>query len=170
MKQMPQEHITTVLTALFAPTDAVTPQTNPIIVYGLVFVLMAALALGLWAARPFRRGLGQKPLTPRPDDADGLPWMPGGDIFGTDDDEPAQPTPALARAAPTYQPPYQPEPTYRPAPPYQPPPNYQPPPTYQPEPTYRPSAGAPQFSNPGPTAPPQSQPGAPRNPWSTGGQ
>jgi hypothetical protein len=152
MKQMPQDHLTTVLTALFAPAEAVTPQTNPIIVYGLVFVLMGATALALWASRPFRRGLGQKLLTPRPDDADGLPWMPGGDIFGNDEVEPTQPTPAPARAAPTYQPP----PTYQPL--------------YQPEPTYRPLPGAPQFSDPAPTAPPQARPAAPRNPWSTGGQ
>lgn len=96
---MPQEHLTTVLTVLFAPTEAATPQTNPIIVYGAVFVLLGAVAFALWAARPFRRGLGQKPLTPRPDGADGLPWMPGGDIFESAD----QPAPT-----------YQPDPTYQP--------------------------------------------------------
>ncbi|MEP7159277.1 MAG: hypothetical protein ABI797_07600 [Chloroflexota bacterium] len=95
---MPQEHLTTVLTALFASGELVTPQTNPIIVYASVFTLLLAVAVALWASRPLSRGLGQKPLTPRPDDEYGLPWMPGGDIFGAD--EPAEAT--------------QPEPTYRP--------------------------------------------------------
>jgi hypothetical protein len=104
---MPQEHIATILTPLFAPAEAATPQTNPLIVYGAVLVIMAAVALALWASRPVRRGLGQKPLTPRPDGPDGLPWMPGGDIFDSED-------------RPTYQPTYQQPPTYQPQPPYRP--------------------------------------------------
>ena len=152
---MPQEHLTTVLTALFASGELVTPQTNPIVVYGAVFALVLAVAIALWASRPLSRGLGQKPLTPRPDDEYGLPWMPGGDIFGAD--EPAEATPETRRPVPT-----SPPPTYQL-------PTYQQPPTYQPEPTYRPQAGAPRFSNPAdPNAPRQTRPAAPRNPWSTG--
>jgi hypothetical protein len=169
---MPQEHITTVLTALFAPGEAATPMTNPMLVYGVVAVLFGGVALALWASRPLRRGLGPKPLTPRPDGADGLPWMPGGDIFGNAD-EPAPAIAATTRPAPTYRP-AEPSPTYYPAP------TYQPPPTYQPEPTYRPVSGAPQFNNPPaaqnpaaqnpptPYAPRQPGPPEPRNPWSTG--
>jgi hypothetical protein len=121
---MPQEHIAPILTALFA-AEVATPQTNPLIVYGAVIVLMAAVALALWASRPLRRGLGQKPLTPRPDGPDGLPWMPGGDIFELGD----QPT--EQQPQPTYQPP----PTYRPHP-------------YDPQPPYQPVAGAPTFKPP----------------------
>ena len=158
---MPQEHLTTVLTALFASGELVTPQTNPIVVYGAVFALLLAVGIALWASRPLSRGLGQKPLTPRPDDEYGLPWMPGGEIFG---DEPAEATHEPARAAPTSQPP-----TYQPAPTYQTAPTYEQPPTYPPEPAYRPQAGAPQFSDPVPrSAPPETRPAAPRNPWSTG--
>lgn len=154
---MPQEHITTVLTAFFAPTEAAIPQANPLIVYGMIFVLLGAVALALWASRPSRRGLGQKLLTPRPDDPEGLPWMPGGDIFGETADEPVVATPASA---------YQPAPIYQPAPPYQPEP------AYPPDPTYQPTYGAPQFVSPPPPRPavaPQSPtPPAPaRNPWST---
>jgi len=105
---MPQEHITTILTALLAPTEAATPQTNPLIVYGAVLVLAGAVALALWASRPWRRGLGQKPLTPRPDGPDGLPWMPGGDIFESDHEpthQQPQPPYRPVAGAPTFKPP-----------------------------------------------------------------
>jgi hypothetical protein len=51
--------------------------TDPLVVYGIVGLLMAALVLALIFAWP-RRGLG--------------PWTPGGDIFGH---EPTPPIPSV---------------------------------------------------------------------------
>ena len=88
------------LTAFALDVPPVTVATNPIIVYGIVALLVGSVAVGLWFARP-RKGLGPRSAAERSaalasQDGGGLPWMPGGDIFG--DDDHGQPAPQPARA------------------------------------------------------------------------
>lgn len=77
--------------SVFVVTADVSVQNEPLIVYGLVGVLLAAVVLALLFAVPWRSLRGGRPhegrrltadelarLQPPSDD---LPWMPGGDIF-----------------------------------------------------------------------------------------
>lgn len=89
--------------ALAAPGSetSVTVTNNPLVVYGVVALLVGAVVLALFAARPSRAGLGKKPLSPRSHgSAEGLPWMPGGDIFGGPAETEQAPTPSSPRQAP----------------------------------------------------------------------
>lgn len=98
--------------ALAAPGSEtnVTVTNDPLVVYAIVGLLLGAVALALFAARPRRAGLGRKPPSPRPvGPAAGLPWMPGGNIFG-DGGEPlaagsAAPSVSAPVAAPIRTPP-----------------------------------------------------------------
>lgn len=63
--------------------SSVTLTTNPLVVYAVVAVLVGAVAVALFVARPRHTGLGPKPFSPQPHmRVEGLPWMPGGDILG----------------------------------------------------------------------------------------
>jgi hypothetical protein len=58
--------------------------TDPMLVYGLVGVFVGAVILALFFARP-RPGLGAiKPSDVPASPAGGPPWMPGGDVFGSE--------------------------------------------------------------------------------------
>jgi hypothetical protein len=82
------------------PSD-ISVMTDPGVVYGIIGVLIGAVLLALIFALP-RRGLGAASKSDAAKkDLDGLPWMPGGDVFGHDK-EPVPPPPEPPTDSPPY--------------------------------------------------------------------
>ncbi|MEO8625589.1 MAG: hypothetical protein ABI452_02710 [Candidatus Limnocylindrales bacterium] len=81
------------------PSD-VNANVDPVLVYAMVGLIIAALLLALFFARP-RRGLGAATMSDAAQTPRGEAWMPGGDIFGRAA-PPAAPPGEPGTAAPPY--------------------------------------------------------------------
>jgi hypothetical protein len=85
------------------PPD-VSVMTDPLVVYGMIGVIIGAVVLALIVALP-RRGLGAASKSDAAKkDPGGLPWMPGGDIFGHDTGPAAPPSEPPTDAPPYFDP------------------------------------------------------------------
>ncbi|MEP7379188.1 MAG: hypothetical protein ABI725_06440 [Chloroflexota bacterium] len=62
------------------PSD-VNANVDPVLVYAMVGLIIAAILLALFYARP-RRGLGAATGSDATQTPRGETWMPGGDVFG----------------------------------------------------------------------------------------